>query len=138
MTSSPSCRDTVGCFTIVSFRFSPAWMSIEVPKSRPTHLLKVQFVSWPHDHDLGALRVKDNGGCRNPPARAGGPDFEPDVDEHSREHPVRLVGDIDLRQECPRAQIERAGGSGHGGRYRFMSCPRTATWTGRPTCTFGA
>src|SRR5262245_36977372 len=35
LTTCPSLRETVGCFTIVSLPCSPAWMSIEVPRSRP-------------------------------------------------------------------------------------------------------
>src|SRR5213596_2119904 len=46
----------------------------EVPAE--LHLLKVQFVSRPHDGDPGALRVEDDRGGRNPPVRAGGPDLE--------------------------------------------------------------
>src|SRR2546425_9517358 len=37
------------------------------------HLLKVQFVSRPHDRARGALRVEDDRGGRNPPVRAGWP-----------------------------------------------------------------
>src|SRR3989449_9771346 len=81
----------------------------EVAADHP--LLKAQFVSRPHDRDLGALRVEDDRGGRNPPARPGGRDLEADVDEHSGEQPARLVGDVDLRQEGPRAGIERAGGA---------------------------
>src|SRR3989454_10259691 len=72
------------------------------------HLLKTQRVLWPHDRDPGALRVEDDRGGWYPPVRARRRDLERDVDEHSREQPVRRVGDVDLRQQCPRAWIDRA------------------------------
>src|SRR5262245_64216528 len=77
----------------------------EVPADR--HLLKVQLVFRAHDRYAGALRVEDDRGRGNPPVSTGGTDLEADVDEHSGEHPVRLVRDIDLREQGPGARIER-------------------------------
>ncbi len=55
--------------------------------------------------------------------RAGGTDLELDVNEHSREHPARRVGDIDLGQECPGACVDRTGGAGHRARHRLHELP---------------
>src|SRR6266478_10154055 len=82
------------------------------------HVLKVQLVSGTHDRHTGALRIEDDRGRRDSPARAGGADLEGDVDEHSRKQPVRWVGDVDLGQERPRARIEGSGGAGHRARHR--------------------
>src|SRR2546426_5995361 len=57
------------------------------------HVLKVQLVSRSHDRHAGALRIEDDRGGRDSPARAGGADLEGDVDEHARKQPVRRVGE---------------------------------------------
>src|SRR5258705_6111878 len=66
------------------------------------HVLEMQLVSRSHDRHAGALRIEDDRGGGDAPMRAGGADLEGDVDEHSREQPVRRVGDVDLGQERPR------------------------------------
>src|SRR6266852_7085588 len=83
------------------------------------HVLEVQLVSRSHDRHAGALRIEDDRGGRDSPVRAGGADLEGDVDEHSREQPVRRVGDVDLGEERPRARIEGTGGAGHRARHRL-------------------
>src|SRR5213594_2187628 len=51
-------------------------------------LLEVQLVAGSHEVDPGSLSIEDERGGGDPPPCAGGSDFEIDVDEHSRQHPM--------------------------------------------------
>ena len=85
--------------------------------------MKVEFVSRSHSYHPRALPVEDNGGGRDSRARTGRLDLEPDIDEHAGKELVRLVWNIDLGQQGPRAWIDGTSRARYLCRYRFHESP---------------